>query len=145
MILSAVVQCLMRLRRVLVLVLVLVQMELWSVLLHIPSPRIRRWENILWPALVRSKASAWFSMCHQGDQTTVRQIRGAKEGRLFQSHPKSLARPRTAGLQMIRATKSKKVSTFHFTTPNMVIIYRTGFHHPPQVFSGPKTLFSVPR
>ena len=53
-------------------------------------------------------------MCHQGDQTTVRQIRGAKEGRLFQSHPKSLARPRTAGLQMIRATKSKKVSTFHF-------------------------------
>ena len=43
------------------------------------------------PALVRSKASVWFSMCHQGDQTTVRQIRGARERRLFQSHPKSLA------------------------------------------------------
>ena len=119
-------------------------------LLHIPSPRIRRRENILWPALVRSKASAWFSMCHQGDQTTVRQIRGAKEGRLFQSHPKSLARPRTAGLQMIRATYNRKVSIFHFTTPNMVIIYRTECRHPPKVSSRPvkicdrETLFIVP-
>ena len=43
----------------------------------------------------------------------MRQIRGAREGRLFQSHHRSQVRQWTAGLQMMQATKNKRLP--HFT------------------------------